>query len=284
MLLEGDMKSFEMKWKTRDGLDIFAQGWEPEGQSRAVVCLVHGLGEHIGRYRNVGDAFTKAGYALMGYDQRGHGKSGGARGHMPSYDALMDDMEDLISQAALRYAGLPRFLYGHSMGGNEVLNYALRRKPDLRGVIATGPWLRLAFQPPALQVALGRAMNNIAPGFTQRSGLKTAVLSHDAKVVEAYNNDPLVHDKISARLFMEIYTSGEWALEHAAELSLPLLLMHGGGDQITSAQASREFAGKGNKNITLHIWDEWYHEIHNEPEQAEVFKVTTSWMDARLGG
>ncbi|MEW6400779.1 MAG: lysophospholipase [Chloroflexota bacterium] len=278
------MKSFEMTWKTRDGLDICAQGWEPDGAARAVVCLVHGLGEHSGRYVNAAAAFTKAGYALFGFDQRGHGKSGGQRGHTPSYDALMDDVDDLLAQAAQKYPGLPRFLYGHSMGGGEVLNYALRRKPELAGVIATGPFLKLAFEPPAFKVMLGKFMNNIAPAFSQPSGLDTTALSRDQKVVEAYTNDPLVHDKISARLFVALFDAGLWAFARASEFSLPLLIMHGSGDRITSAQATREFAQKGNKNVTLHIWDEWYHEIHNETGQAEVFKTMTIWMDARLMG
>ncbi len=278
------MRTFETKWKTRDGLDIYARGWEPDGAAKAVVCLVHGLGEHVNRYANVGAAFTKSGYALFGFDQRGHGKSGGARGHTPSYDALMDDIDDLLAQAEQRYPKLPRFLYGHSMGGGEVLNYVLRRKPSLAGVIATGPFLRLAFAPPAFKVTLGRFMNNIAPGFTQASGLETAAISRDQKVVDAYIKDPLVHDKISARQFVAVYDAGLWALEHASEFPLPLLIMHGGADRLTSAQATREFAQKGNKNITLHIWDDWYHEIHNETEQAEVFKMMTIWMDARLMG
>jgi len=276
------MKTFETNWKTRDGLDIFAQGWEPDRAPKAVICLVHGHGEHSGRYAHVGAALAKAGYALYGFDQRGHGKSAGARGHTPSYDRLMDDVEDLLGQSAQRYAGLPQFLYGHSMGGNEVLNYAIRRKPQMAGVIATGPWLKLAFEPPAFKVALGRFMNNIAPGFTQASGLETAALSRDQKVVDAYVNDPLVHDKISARTFVSIHDAGLWALAHAQEFPLPLLLMHASADRIISAQASREFAKKGGKNITLHIWDDWYHEIHNEPGQAEVFKMMTIWMDARL--
>jgi alpha-beta hydrolase superfamily lysophospholipase len=278
------MKELELKWKTRDGLDIHGLGWEPDGKIKAVVSLVHGQGEHTARYRNVAAALTRAGYALFGFDQRGHGKSGGPRGHTPSYDHLMDDVEDLLKQSAQRYPGLPQFLYGHSFGGNEVLNFAIRRKPTLAGVIATGPWLKLAFEPPAFKVALGRIMNNIAPGFTQASGLEVAALSRDPKVVDAYVNDPLVHDKISARQFLSIRDAGVWALEHAAEFSLPLLLMHGGADRIVSADATREFAHKGRKNITLQIWDEWYHEIHNEPEQVEVFKTMIIWMDARLMG
>jgi alpha-beta hydrolase superfamily lysophospholipase len=159
-----------------------------------------------------------------------------------------------------------------------VLNYALRRKPDLNGVIATGPWLELAFQPPAAQVRLGRLMNGIAPGFTQHSKLDTTGLSHDQTVVSAYENDPLVHDKISARLFVAVYESGLWALEHAAEFPLPLLLMNGAADPITSAKASREFAERAGDKVTLKVWDGLYHEIHNEPEKVEVFEVMLDWL------
>ncbi len=277
------MKTFETNWKTRDGLDIYGRGWEPDQAPKAVICLVHGHGEHVNRYAHVGAAFANAGYVLMGFDQRGHGKSAGPRGHTPSYDALMDDVADLLAQAGSRYPGLPQFLYGHSMGGNEVLNFVLRRKPILAGVIATGPWLRLAFQPPALQVTLGRLMNRIAPAFTQASGLDAEALSHDQKVVDAYVNDPLVHDKITARMFVELFGSGEWALTQAAQFPLPLLLMHGSADRLTSADASREFTRSGSANVPLHIWDGWFHEIHNEPDQQEVFKMMIDWMNARLG-
>jgi alpha-beta hydrolase superfamily lysophospholipase len=191
----------------------------------------------------------------------------------------MDDIASFSRQADERYPGLPHFLYGHSMGGNLVLNFALRRKPDLHGVIATDPWLKLAFDPPASQVLLGRLTNGIAPAFVQHSKLDTKGLSHDQAVVTAYANDPLVHDKISARLFVTIYESGLWALEHAAEFPLPLLLMHGAADPITSARASQEFARKAGDKVTIKVWDGLYHEIHNEPEKAEVFKVMLGWLD-----
>jgi alpha-beta hydrolase superfamily lysophospholipase len=149
-------------------------------------------------------------------------------------------------------------------------------------VIATGPLLRLAFQPPAAQVTLARMMNGIFPGFTQKSGLELTALSRDQAVVDAYIRDSLVHDKISARLFVELFDSGEWALNHAAEFTLPLLLMHGSADRLTSASASREFARNGGSNISLRIWDGWYHEIHNEADQVEVFKVMLDWLNERL--
>ncbi len=276
------MKTFESSWDGGDGIKFFIQGWEPDAAPKAIVCLVHGLGEHVGRYAHVGDAFSKVGYVLAGFDQRGHGKTGGARGHTPSYDRLMDDIADFISLMGKRYPGLPRFLYGHSLGGNEVLNFALRRKPDIKGVISTGPLLKLAFEPPAFQVFLGRAMNNIAPGFTQKSGLDTNALSRDSKVVDAYVADPLVHDKISARLFVGMYEAGLWAYDHAAEFPLPLLLMHGTGDRITSAKASEEFANRAGKDVTWRGWNGFYHEIHNEPEKADVLKTMTDWMDGQL--
>lgn len=276
------MKHFESNWQNKDGLNFYIQGWEPEKKPKAVIALVHGFGEHTGRYAHVGDPFNKAGYALIGFDLRGHGKSGGARGHTPSYDALMDDIADFMALIKKRYPAIPRFLYGHSMGGNQVLNFCLRYKPDVVGVIATGPWLKLAFDPPALQVTLAKTMGHIAPSFTQNSPLDTSALSHDQKVVDAYNTDPLVHSKISARLFVGIYESGLWALEHADEFSVPLLLMHGTADRITSCAASAEFAKRAGKIVTWHAWEGLYHEIHNESEKAEVLNYMIHWMDGHL--
>jgi len=276
------MNAFEWEWKSFDGLTMYARGWAPEKEPKAVICLVHGLGEHVGRYEHVGQAFANAGYALLGLDHRGHGKSGGQRGHTPAYDALLEDVAALIRQARERYPARPCFLYGHSMGGNLVINYALRRKADLDGVIATGPFLKLAFQPPAVKVALGRMMNNIAPGFTQTSGLETAALSRDANVVKAYVNDPLVHDKISARLFVSLFDSGQYAFDRPSEFPLPMLLMHGSADRLTSAAASRQFGAAAPPFVTTRLWDGFFHEIHNEPEKDEVLKAMIAWLDGQV--
>ncbi len=273
------MQISEWTWKSADGLDMYARTWQPESAPKAAIALVHGLGEHIGRYNHVAAALTAGGYALLGFDLRGHGKSGGPRGHTPAYETLMDDITAFLGQVELRHPGLPRFLYGHSLGGNLVLNYGLRCHPDLRGVIATDPWLELAFQPPAVQVTLGRLMNRISPTFAQKSGLNTKGLSHDQAVVTAYEHDPLVHDKITARLFVSAYESGLWALDHAAEFPLPLLLMHGAVDPITSAKASQEFARRAGGKVTLKIWEDCYHEIHNEACQLDVFRFMLAWLD-----
>lgn len=257
-------------------------GWEPKEKPKAVVALVHGHGEHVGRYLHVAEAFTKAGYALAGFDLRGHGKSNGARGQTTNYQALMDDITDFLLLIRKRYPKTPLFIYGHSLGGNLVLNHILRCKPEAAGVIVTAPWLKLAFDPAPSQVVLARIMNKIAPGFTQNSNLDTTALSRDMGIVKAYNDDALVHEKISARLYLGIYDSGLWALEHASEFPVPLLLMHGTGDRLTSASASLEFAERAGKKVTWHAWDGWYHEIHNEPQKGEVLKVMIAWMNGCL--
>ena len=276
------MKTFESGWQNSEGIRFFVRGWEPNKRVKAVVILVHGLGDHTGRYAQVGKAFAAAGYALVGFDLRGHGRSGGPRGHTPSYERLLDDLSDFVAQMKARYAKKPMFIYGHSMGGNLVLNFILRRKPKLQGAIVTAPWLETAVPVPPARVAVARALDRILPGFTQPSGLETAGLSHDVRVVEAYVHDPLVHDRISVRLFTGMHDAGSWAANHAADLPMPLLLMQGTADRLVSPRAARALAEHGGKKVTWRAWEGWYHEIHNEPQGTRVLNVMTEWMDRRL--
>ena len=268
--------------QTGDNLKLYARAWAPEHAPRAAVCLVHGLGEHCGRYEHVAQAFNAAGFAMLGFDHRGHGQSPGARGHTPSYEAMLDDVSRALQATQQHFPDVPVFLYGHSMGGNLVINHALRLRPPVAGVIATSPWLRLPAPPPAIQMSLARLMNRIYPQMAQSNGLELAGLSRDPQVIAAYQNDPLVHDRISVRLAVEFTEAGEWALQHAAELSLPLLLVHGSADRLTSHRASQEFAAKAGENCTLKIWEGFYHETHNEPEKAQVIAYNLAWMEAHL--
>ena len=277
------MNHFETNWKAHDGLDIFAQGWEPETRTpKAVVCLVHGLGEHSSRYTHVADAFGKEGYALFSYDLRGHGRSGGARGHISSIEDFMKDIDVLLEQARRRYPGLPVILYGHSLGGIQVLHYGLIRKPDVKGIIATSSGLRTALESQTLKVALAKVLGSLIPGVAVASGLDSKGISHDQKVVNTYNNDPLTHDKVSLGFGKTMLGVTKWTLEHAGEFSLPLLLMHGKADEIAYPSGSMESAAALKGKCTLVLWDDAYHELHNEPEKDKVFKTMTLWMDARL--
>ena len=278
------MAHTEFNWKSRDGYILYAQEWQPEGQVRAVVCLVHGLGEHSGRYGHVAQALNGAGYALLSFDLRGHGRSEGPRGHTPSVESWMEDIAQLLEQAAERFPGRPRFLYGHSLGGLLVLNYVLRRRPALAGVIATGPALRSPLEGQTLKVAMARLLGRLAPTLTMASGLPVEALSHDSRVVQAYVSDPLVHDRATARLAVETFSAARWALEHAAEFPrVPLLVMHGGADRICLPEGSRDFAAHVPGERMLKIWEGSYHEIHNEPDQAAVLGFLIDWLNGHVG-
>jgi alpha-beta hydrolase superfamily lysophospholipase len=281
--LEGEMKHLEMNWKARDGLDIFAQSWEPTIlQPKAVVCLVHGLGEHTSRYAHVAEAFGRQGFVLFGADLRGHGRSGGARGHISSIEDFMLDIDELLGQARVRYPGLPIILYGHSLGGIQVLHYGLLRKPDVKGVIATSSGLHTALEQQHVKVMMAKILGSLMPNTAIASGLDPKSISRDEKVVQAYINDPLVHDKISLGFGKIMVGITTWTLAHAGEFSLPLLLLHGKTDMIAFPSSSIEFAAPLKEKCTLVLWDDAYHELHNEPEKNEVFKTMTLWMDARL--
>ena len=158
------MKHFETSWKARDGLDIFAQGWEPVALNpKAVVCLVHGLGAHSSRYAHVAEAFGKEGFVLFTSDLRGHGRSGGPRGHISSIEDFMQDIDVLLEQARARYPGLPLFLYGHSLGGIQVLHYGLLRKPKVKGVIATSSGLHTAIENQSMKVMMAKILGSLIP-------------------------------------------------------------------------------------------------------------------------
>jgi acylglycerol lipase len=270
----------EMEWKSKDHLNIYARYWQPEGNLKGTICLVHGLGEHSGRYSHVGQFLNSAGYALLATDLRGHGKSEGQRGHTPSMEALREDISRQLEEVQEQVPGAPIFLYGHSLGGTLVLSYGIRLNPKINGVIATGPLLRTGFEPPAWKLSLGRMMRNLFPTFTMSNEIDRDGLSRDPQVVHAYKTDPLVHDRLSAQLGIDMIEEGLWLLENASTLEVPTLLMHGSNDRICSLQASQEFAQKAGTSCTLKIWEGHYHEIHNEPEKDQVLEYFLQWLNA----
>jgi alpha-beta hydrolase superfamily lysophospholipase len=271
----------DLDWEGAGGERLHAQEWRPDGGARAVVCLVHGLGEHVGRYVHVAQVLSEAGYALLGFDLRGHGRTPGPRGHAPSYDAMLGDIGVLLERAAERFPGAPRFLYGHSMGGSLVLNYALRRQPDVAGVVATSPALQPQEAVSRLKLAFGRLMCRLWPSFRLSNGLDCTGLSRDPEVVRRYRADPLVHDRISVRLGLDVLETGRWAIAHAGEFRLPLLLVHGTADGLAAIDGTRQFAAKVRGDCTLQAWPGLFHETHNEPEWREVLGYTIGWMEER---
>jgi alpha-beta hydrolase superfamily lysophospholipase len=265
---------------TRDGLSLHLARWEPEGAPRAIVFLIHGLGEHTGRYAHLAEALNRAGLACRGIDLRGHGQSDGPRGHAPSLERLMDDISLMILQDGAADAN---FLYGHSLGATLALQFGRLRPRGLSGVIASGAWLRLRFQPPRYKIIMARVVPRLAPRLALANGLDVNALSRDKAVVDAYVSDPLVHDRITAKLGAIMLEVAEDLLAHPESFRLPLLMMHGQADGLTDPAATQAFFdGVGSADKTLRLWPGLFHEIHNEPEQAEVIAQIVSWVEAHL--
>ncbi len=249
---------------------------------KGVLVLVHGFGEHLGRYlEHILPVLLDSGFTVVMYDNIGHGKSDGKRGHCPSYEALLDIMDMAIQKAVELHPKLPLFLYGHSMGGNLVLNYVLRRQSKINGIVATSPYLRLAFQPPKWKMVLGKAMLHIMPSITMPSGLDPNGISRIPEEVETYKSDPLVHDKVSPMYSFPVIEAGEWAIAHAGALRVDTLLLHGTGDPIIDYRGTEEFH-KNATETTLKLLEGAYHELHHDLCRKEMLKTVKKWLQERI--
>jgi alpha-beta hydrolase superfamily lysophospholipase len=266
--------------KLKSGLLLKGMIHSPGEDAKAVVIMVHGLGEHIQRYSYWAELFKKEGIGFAGLDLPGHGRSGGRRGYIKSYSQTDEMMDILIKTCSKTFPGIPLFLYGHSLGGGIVLDYLIRKNPKIKGAIVTSPWLRLSFEPPKIKVTMANIMRYILPGLIQPSGLNVNHLSHDQSVIDRYKSDPLVHDKISVSLFQGAMHAAEQSLVNASGLKVKTLLVHGSEDLICSPKGSSEFASK-NVNVELKIWEGGFHELHNEPFKDDVFKYIMSWISKR---
>lgn len=264
-----------------DGLKLYIRDWSDTQAARAVVVLLHGVGEHCQRYDQVAQRFCERGFQMLGYDRRGHGRSDGKQGVIGSVDQLVADFSQVIALAKAENPGLPVFLYGHSLGALGVLYYALREKPAVKGIIATSPPLDSSTIPDQ-QKKLIRILEPILPHLAIPSKLDEKALSRDPAVIEAYRADTLVHDKVSVRLGAHFVNAPQYIFEHIAEWHLPLYLAHGTEDRICPIQGSDLFALKVPVPITYQRWDGLYHETHNEPEKEQVISAMLTWVEAQL--
>ncbi len=267
--------------KAKDGTQLFIRENTPP-QYKGIICIVHGFGEHGGRYAHVAVFFNNNDYAVLAIDNRGHGKSEGKRGHAPSFDSYLDDIDVFLADTKQRLNDVPMFLYGHSMGGNLTLNYVIRRQPTfLKGLVVTGPWIQLAFEPKPIMITMGKIMRSIVPTFTQDSGLKVDDISRDKAVVEAYKNDPLVHSKITASAGMSMTESAAFLNTFSGEMPIPTFILHGTDDKLIAQSASEAFANRV-ENVDYKKYEGLYHEIHNDPEKMDVLNDILMWLNSRL--
>ncbi len=273
------MKHVEMQWTTNDALKLYAQKWEPESTTRGTICLVHGLGEHSSRYRHWAEKLTAAGYTMLAYDLRGHGKSDGKRGHSPSFDHHADDINILVEKGRALDSEKPLFIYGHSLGGLLVLFFLIQRQPELNGAIVTSPGLQTMASSQKAKVAAAKILGSLAPGTCIANGLELDGLSCNPAVIKAYLNDPLVHNQISLGMGKDMFAAAEYVYENASSIAIPLLLMHGSDDRITYLSGTEKIAKTVSCECAFKVWDGFNHELHNEPEQDEVFNYLRKWLD-----
>lgn len=248
-------------------------------QLKAFVVIVHGMGEHPGRYSSYAESLALHGIGSVRYSQQGHAGRLQPKGHCEGLHSLMDDLAAVLAEPR---PSCPVFLFGHSMGGAVAANYILRRKPSgLSGVILSSPYFELAFEPPAWKMAMANLFYRIWPRLTQPTGINVNHISRIPAEVERYKGDPDIHDKMSAAFFQAIHPSGKWVLSHAKDWSIPVLIGHGLADQITSARASQQFFQDLPSGLNRQgFWPEQgFHELHHEPEREEWLQVQVQFIE-----
>ncbi len=266
---------------TQGGLQLFEQSWAPP-VPRAVIVIVHGYAEHSSRYAETALYLARQGYALQAFDLQGHGRSPGRRCFIRAFDDCLEDLDLLLQRTAPRWTGLPCFLLGHSLGGLIAVLFAIEARADLSGLILSAPSVKLGgdFSPLKVKAALrlGRWLPRLP---TTR--FNSASISRDPAVVQAYRDDPLVnHDRIPARTASEIIRAIGRAQLNLERITLPLLVMHGGNDQVTDSAGSRElYTRAGSKDKSFRLWEGLHHEIMNEPEREQVLAEIADWLRER---
>jgi alpha-beta hydrolase superfamily lysophospholipase len=273
----------ERRLNAADGTPLQVVDWPVDhapGKGRGVV-LMHGLGEHCGRYPHVAKFFNDNGWSVRSYDHRGHGRSGGAGGDVPDNEALVRDAKVVIDDFARQFDG-PPLLFGHSMGGLFAARFAIAGLSPLRALILSSPALALPLSAP--QKLLLGVLRAAAPGFGVPNGLQTRYLSHDPAIETAYKSDPLVHPKISARLLSAMFSAVDFAHAHASTLKIPTLMVVAGDDRLVDASGSDAFFARLAPGIaTLRRYPDFYHELLNETGAQQVFDDIRDWMGALPG-
>jgi acylglycerol lipase len=265
------------------GLRIAWRSWLPPGRPRALVVVVHGAGEHGGRYEDVAAALVSAGYGVYALDHRGHGRSEGRRALIERVDHAVADLDQLVGLARDANPEAQVFLLGHSMGGLIALRYALAHQDRLAGLILSGPLAAIEDVPAALRL-IGRVLSAVAPG-APLIAVDPELVSRDPAVVAAYRSDPLVHHgKLPARTAAEIADAVERFPATVGDIHLPTLVLYGTADGLCPPAGSVMLGERmGSSDITLKAYDGLFHEILNEPERAAVLDDVLAWLDARVG-
>lgn len=278
------MEHKEDRFRGHKNLNLYYQGWLPSENPRAILLLVHGLADHSGRYSNLVSYFVPRGYAVLGLDHRGHGKSEGLRGYVENFSDYLDDLRLFLDIVREQHRDTRIFLVGHSVGGTIATAYAAKHQVGLAGLILSAPTLKVGSRVSRLDMVLARLLSALLPKMGI-SALDASAISRDKAVVDAYLKDPLVyHGKIRARLGSELISMMEKKLPpQMPQIKLPVLIMHATADRLSNPEGSRMLYELVNsKDKTLKWYEGLYHEIFNEPEHIQVLADMEAWLAAHV--
>lgn len=263
----------------------YVHQWSPsDNQPWGALTIIHGFGDHGGRFAGMAMSLASIGLAVTAIDLLGHGRSPGRRGVIVSYAEMLDEVECSLKLSHRLWPRMPQFMFGQSMGGNLVLNWMLRREAGatgLMGAVIGSPMLKTQNMPRERIMNAGRWLAKCMPNLRIPTPVQVEKLSRDRRAQDAYLRDPWVHRSMSLRLAAGLIDSGLWALENAERLPVPTLLMHGTDDSLTSPQASAEFAERAGAMATFRAWHGCRHDLHDEPQREQVFEYMTRWLKER---
>jgi len=274
----------EGTFKGAEGVELFSVCWRPLGEPRAVVALVHGIGEHSGRYSTLVTHLTAAGFAVCSFDLRGHGRSPGRHGHIGSWVEYREDVRAFLAITSKQFPGRPMFLYGHSLGALIVAEFMIAYPgAELAGLIVSGiPLEPTGVSKPHL-VALARGLSKVLPTFSVSLGVDGSRLSRDPEVVREYNEDPMVHHVGTVRWGAETLGAIERVKARAGAIKLPILILHGGDDKVNSVSGSRELLDKvSSADKKLIVYPGGMHEPHNDIDREKVVSDVEEWLSRHL--
>lgn len=260
---------------SRDSLNLRTHEWKADSKPQFLLMIIHGLGEHGKCYESLAEFFVKRSCLVVALDLRGHGESDGKRGHTQSYQHILDDILDFENKYTKHYKELRPLWYGHSLGGNILLNFLLTHKSKAVGAIASAPFLRTTSSHSRIKMGLARFLHFFFPSMSIHNGLKREAISSE----KAYTKDILLHSRISLELVLSSIKQGMWALDAADKIALPLLLCHGTADKVTHYEASVDFIQAVDDNLgRLLLYDGMPHELHHEDNKEKVFNDIYSWI------
>ncbi len=277
------MEHREGRFQGQKKLNLYYQCWLPDGDARAILLIAHGLFEHSGRYTNLVNYFVPKGYAVYGLDHRGHGKSEGLRGYVEKFSHYLEDLQTFVKLVRSERGDSQIFLTGHSVGGTIATAYSIDHQHELTGLILSGASLMVASNISPILTTLAPMVSRLLPKLGMTT-IDAAAISQDQTVVDAYLNDPLVYKgRIRARLGAELIKAYQQLRPRMPWINLPVLIMHGTADRLSESDGSQLLYEQiSSRDKTLKLYQDFYHEILNEPGREQVLADIETWLAARV--